>query len=116
MKTEINKTYLTREGRKARVLCTDLKGTDYPVACAVTYEDLNLEHIFSYQPDGARWKKHKSDKDDLVSEYLIVNDVEFNKEDKEKAKTDDDALNKKSLTELLYLQELVTEAIDRKDK
>lgn len=35
IKPEAGKTYLTRDGRKARCICTDMRDGEYPVVCLV---------------------------------------------------------------------------------
>ena len=47
---EAGKTYLTRDGRKARCLCTDRRHDKYPVLCLVHAE--GLETVETYTADG----------------------------------------------------------------
>lgn len=47
---EVGKTYLTRDGRKARCLCTDRRHDKYPVLCLVHAE--GLETVETYTADG----------------------------------------------------------------
>ncbi len=54
MKIEMGKKYRTRNGQPVRLLATDLKGTSWPVAAAITTDD-GSETVFIYYPNGARW-------------------------------------------------------------
>lgn len=40
----------TRDGRKARILCTDLKFHNCPIAAAILYD--HLEHVYAFSGDG----------------------------------------------------------------
>lgn len=42
----------TRDGRKARILCYDLKGAEYPIVAAVETRDRFAEIIFGYDKNG----------------------------------------------------------------
>ena len=75
MKIETGKTYLTRDGQQARVLCTDLKDEKFPVIAVVLSENKKEEYPFPYTLDGERYKSIMSDYD-LISEYSFWNDVE----------------------------------------
>ena len=77
MKIEVGKIYLTRGGQKARVLCTDLKGTDYPVICAIVDNNIGGETIYSYTTKGFRWENNITSGYNLVAEYSPWNDIEI---------------------------------------
>ena len=63
---EVGKTYLTRDGRKARCICTDRRDGTYPVVCLV--DAGGLEVTENYTADG-RFSCGRSVHDhDLVSE------------------------------------------------
>jgi hypothetical protein len=65
----MNKKYKTRDGRSARIICTDMKGCGYSVAALVQSED--CEQMESYTAEGLFWSHNKESKDDLieVSQY-----------------------------------------------
>lgn len=42
----------TRDGRKARILCYDLKGAEYPIVTAVETHNRFAEIIFGYDKNG----------------------------------------------------------------
>lgn len=46
------KPVCTRDGRKARILCYDLKGAEYPIVAAVETRDRFAEIIFGYDKNG----------------------------------------------------------------
>lgn len=48
------KPVCTRDGRKARILCTDLAKTVYPISAAVTCDD-GREDIFRYKACGSHY-------------------------------------------------------------
>jgi hypothetical protein len=50
IKPEVGKTYLTRNGLKARCICTDMRDDKYPVVCLV--DDGDMEAIEAYTMDG----------------------------------------------------------------
>lgn len=68
LKLEAGKTYLTRDGRKARVLCTDINGM-YLVAVALQDKNSTRENITGYMPNGSFWSNILQSDSDLVSEY-----------------------------------------------
>lgn len=67
MKIETGKTYLTRNGRKARVICTDRHSHLYPVVALVPLTN-DTEEAVGYTLRGRYDVKHLSGYD-LVSEY-----------------------------------------------
>ena len=71
MKLEVGKEYLTRDGRKARVVCTDMKN-DYSVIALITIG--KIEKIRTYTEKGECIIGDVHD-DDLVSEYSKWLDV-----------------------------------------
>ncbi|WP_339335940.1 hypothetical protein, partial [uncultured Maricaulis sp.] len=63
---EVGKTYLTRDGRKARCICTDMRGGEYPVVCLVGKG--GSEGVVTHTMDG-RYRATRAVADlDLVSE------------------------------------------------
>ena len=63
---EAGKTYLTRDGRKARCICTDMRGGEYPVVCLVGKG--GSEGVVTHTMDG-RYRATRAVADlDLVSE------------------------------------------------
>lgn len=63
---DINKKYKTRDGRAARILCTDRKSLHHTVVALVTKHD-NLEVPRSYTKDGYYYSSGKTPTDhDLV--------------------------------------------------
>ena len=74
MKIEAGKTYLTRDGRKVRILCTDVVN-DYSVVGAIIVNKKKEEKVIRYTKCGNRHKDTTS-KSDLVSEYSIWDNVE----------------------------------------
>ena len=43
---------VTRDGRNVRIICTDRKGTDFPIVGLVTIRDFKTEDIIAYTKDG----------------------------------------------------------------
>ena len=43
---------VTRDGRNVRIICTDRKGTDFPIVGLVTTRDFKTEDIIAYTKDG----------------------------------------------------------------
>jgi len=69
MKIELGKTYETRDGHKARVACTDLKGEGvYSVVALVSFDD--RETAEEYTPDGDYYDDGEISDNDLVSEWV----------------------------------------------
>lgn len=66
---EDNIKVVTRDGRNARILCTDLKG-DKKIAAAVTSASGEYEYICEYYTGGRYYKKDESDAD-LFLEVLV---------------------------------------------
>lgn len=54
---------VTRDGRPARVICTDAKG-DYPVVGLILTNDENLECVETYNKDG-KYLERQTDERDL---------------------------------------------------
>ena len=46
------KKVVTRDGRNVRIICTDRKGTDFPIVGLVTTRDYKTEDIIAYTKDG----------------------------------------------------------------
>lgn len=63
---EVGKTYLTRDGQKARCICTDRRDDKYPVVCLVERE--GLESAQAYTVDGRFHHDRPVIGYDLVSE------------------------------------------------
>lgn len=49
-KFERDKVYKTRDGREARIVCVDLRGTNYPIVGLVWYD--NYDHIHRWTEKG----------------------------------------------------------------
>jgi hypothetical protein len=64
---EVGKTYLTRDGRKARCICTDMQRSDgFPVICLVDNKDSQVTY---YYMTNGRYRIDQSEGPlDLVSE------------------------------------------------
>jgi hypothetical protein len=60
------KPFQTRDGRKARIICTDLKDSDGETIVALISFDDNHEEPGVYYADG-RYYRHKESPDDLVN-------------------------------------------------
>lgn len=73
MEIELNKTYLTRDGRKARVICTDMVKGDFTCVVLVVRDD-GVEHTATVTKEGKYGITYDSDLD-LVEEYSTWNDV-----------------------------------------
>ncbi len=71
---EVGKTYLTRDGRKARCICTDTHADEYPVVCLV--ENAGAESIRTYTAAGHFRFDRSVSGCDLVSEAPRVVTVE----------------------------------------
>lgn len=67
MNLEVGKTYLTRNGRKARVICTDRLDPNYTVV-ALVRKDSFSEEACAYTSNG-KFDLNDADGFDLVSEY-----------------------------------------------
>ena len=48
-----DKKVVTRDGRNARIICTDVKGGDYPIVALIDEKD-NIEKVYTFIEDG-RW-------------------------------------------------------------
>ena len=59
------KPVCTRDGKKARILCYDLKGTKYPIVAAVETRDRFAESIFGYDKNG-RFDHDTENNNDLM--------------------------------------------------
>jgi hypothetical protein len=71
---EVGKTYLTRDGRKARCICTDRRDDKYPVVCLVEFEGSEIAEVYT---GGWHYRADKAeDRHDLVSEAPRVVTVE----------------------------------------
>jgi hypothetical protein len=60
---EVGKTYKTREGRDARVICVDMAGGPPIVALVVVDRGPDCEGIFRYYVDGSHSKSGESSND-----------------------------------------------------
>lgn len=59
------KTVCTRDGRKARILCYDLKGAEYFIVAAIETHDCLAESISAYDKNG-RFDHDKENNNDLM--------------------------------------------------
>lgn len=66
MKIEAGKTHKTREGKKVRVVCSDVKSRDYPVVGL--WEDDNFETVETFTFDG-RFYLDEESSCDIVEEW-----------------------------------------------
>lgn len=71
---EVGKTYLTRDGQKARCICTDRRNDEYPVVCLVSAKV--SEAIETYTANGRFHSDQFEYPFDLVSEAPRVVTVE----------------------------------------
>ena len=60
------KPVATRDGRKARILATDLANSNYPIAAVVADED-GEEYVVSYTADGCLYHRGEKSEDDLMN-------------------------------------------------
>ena len=67
IKPEVGKTYLTRDGRKARCICTDRREKDLPVICLV--DEVAMEIPVTYTAAG------HFHSDQSVAGYDLVSDA-----------------------------------------
>jgi hypothetical protein len=74
IKPEVGKTYLTRDGRKARCICTDRRHDKYPVLCLLDTESSEFSHY--YTVGGFYCSDRSKNPFDLVSEAPRVVTVE----------------------------------------
>ena len=58
------KPVCTRDGRKARIICFDVKGSTYPIIALI--EEGEDERLCSYMPNGRRYEDEEEWKDDLM--------------------------------------------------
>ena len=56
---------VTRDGRRVRVICTDMKSTTYPIVALVKLSDNTNEDVWTYTKDG-EYEVDKSTTYDLV--------------------------------------------------
>ena len=64
-KAREGKPVCTRDGHKARILCYDLKGAEYPIVAAVETRDRFAESIFGYDKNG-RFDHDTENNNDLM--------------------------------------------------
>ena len=55
----------TRDGKPARIICFDLKGTDYPIAAVVV--DGDVEAVSQYTNKGEYYENSKDDSDLIMA-------------------------------------------------
>jgi hypothetical protein len=60
-----SKPVQTRDGRKARIICTDLKHPEFPVIAVIT-DRYGNEFAVAYTKDG-RWRNDTQDDSDLLN-------------------------------------------------
>lgn len=58
------KPVCTRDGKKARIICFDVKGATYPIIALI--EEGEDERFCSYMPNGRRYEDEEERKDDLM--------------------------------------------------
>ena len=63
-KAREGKPVCTRDGRKARIICFDVKGSMYPIIALI--EESEEEILCSYMPNGRSYKNEKECIDDLM--------------------------------------------------
>ena len=54
---------MTRDGRNARIICTDKKGFDYPIVALIENKLEGFEGVLYYTKDGEYTANKSSDKD-----------------------------------------------------
>jgi len=74
MKIESGKTYITRDGHKVRIICTDRNDSDYPVIGLIYVN--NREEVVVFTREGEPLLSNEKHEYDLVEEYNIWHDVE----------------------------------------
>ena len=77
MTLEVGKVYITRDGRKARIICTDKIGNNFVIIGLVELIKGNEEAIRTWTKDGTFFKSKAEHDLDLVEEYSFWNDVEI---------------------------------------
>jgi len=70
MKIKLNKTYLTRDNRKVRIICTDRKSKSGTVVIGLVTIASKNDLIYTYYSDG-RYLNDRIHKNDLVKEYSL---------------------------------------------
>ena len=74
MKLEVDKTYLTRGGKKVRIIATDMRDKQYPVVGLINYPD--KEVVQGWTKSGRYYDTPgRQSSDDVVSEYSFWNEV-----------------------------------------
>jgi len=73
MKIERDRQYITRDGRKARVVCNDIKNAEFPVIALVDCEE--TEVLILCTKNGYYQVDEKPRDLDLVAEYSLWLDV-----------------------------------------
>jgi len=76
MKIELGKTYLTRDNRKVRIICTDRKSKNGTSIVGLATLNDNTESTALYYPDG-RYLENTISGYDLVKEYSFWNDIKI---------------------------------------
>lgn len=66
MPVDLTKPVETKDGRKVRILATDLKRSDYPVVAAVMHDN-GKESIEQYTADGHFYASGSASDEDLVN-------------------------------------------------
>ncbi len=70
MKIEAKKTYITRNGQKVRIVCTNIKSLR-PIMGVI-----NNEEIVEFTKKGRYYSDDKKSELDLIREYSFWNDIE----------------------------------------
>jgi hypothetical protein len=60
-----------RDGRAARIICTDRKNTGFPIIALVSHNNDGKEEVESYTAQGTYYSKHESSSD-LVNVLEVV--------------------------------------------
>ena len=70
---DLTKPVQTRDGRKARILCTDLmsEGRKYPIMAAVRYHAESFESLYVYTRDGKYLVGVNEDPRDLINVPVV---------------------------------------------
>ena len=74
MKLEIGKTYVTRDGRKVRIVCTDRESKMFPVVGLVKTDAAEMPVL--YTTDGKMTVSGRENDYDIIKEYSPWDDVE----------------------------------------
>src|SRR6478609_6396521 len=64
---DVTKPVQTRDGRKARIVCTNFKNGKYPIIALITLEDRGEEEIYRYTASGNYYHEDVNNGNDLIN-------------------------------------------------